>query len=127
VNALRNIDEALVTARLLIDTQPVCPHPPVKADGREPGTLDMSDWARTIEQIDGLTDETLRAGVFTIVDQRRFTVTDHFDTGADFVAEVREWDGTRIDPALAERIAGEQRPVRVHQEVRLRILQTRRH
>jgi hypothetical protein len=40
---------------------------------------------------------------------------------------VRGWAGTHIDSALAERIASQQLPVRVHQEVRLRVLQTCRH
>ena len=127
MNALRNIHKALVTGGLLIDTQPVSSHPLAEADARRLGTLDMSEWAQTIDEIDRLTDETFRAGLFTVVDQRRFTVTDHFDTGAELVAEVRGWAGTHIDPALSEQIASRQQPVRVHQEVRLRVLRTLRH
>jgi hypothetical protein len=127
VNALRNIHKALVTGGLLIDTQPVSPHPLVEADAARLGTLDMSEWAQTIDEIDRLTDETLRAGLFTVVDQRRFTVTDHFDTGAELVTEVRGSAGTQIDPVLAEQIVSQQRPVRVHQEVRLRVLRALRH
>jgi hypothetical protein len=127
VNALRKIHGALVAGGLVIDTQPVSPHPPVETDAGELGTLDMSEWARTIEEIDRLTEQTIRAGLFTVVDQRRLSVTDHFDTGAELVAEVREWAGTHIDPTQAERIARAKLPVRVHQEVRLRVLQTSRH
>jgi hypothetical protein len=121
VNALRNIHAALVTGGLLIDTQPVSPRPRVGAGARELGRLDMSDWASTIDQIDRLTEQTIRAGLFRAIREDRFTVTDQFPTGAGLVAEVRGWAGTHIDPTLAERISGEQRPVQVQQEVRLRV------
>jgi hypothetical protein len=127
VHALRNIHKALVPGGRLIDTQPVSPQPPIDADGEFVGTLDMSEWARTIDQIDRLTEQTLRAGLFTIVAERRFTVTDQFDTGAEFVAEARQWAGTHIDPTLARRITNDQRGVHLQQEVRLRVLETRRH
>jgi hypothetical protein len=126
VHALRNIHQCLVTGGRLIDTQPVSPQPPVDTDGDALGTLDMSEWARTIDQIDRLTAQTLRAGLFTIVAERRFTVSDQFDSGAELVAETRQWAGTHVDPALAGLIADQQRAVRLHQEVRLRVLQTQR-
>jgi hypothetical protein len=127
VNALRKIHRALVAGGVVIDTQPVSPHPTVETEAGELGTLDMSEWARTIEEVDRLTEQTVRAGLFTVVDQRRFLVTDCFDTGAELVAGVREWAGTHIDPTLAERIARARLLVRVHQQVRLRVLQTSRH
>jgi hypothetical protein len=127
VNALRKIHGSLVAGGVMIDTQPVSRHPPVETDAGELGTLDMSEWARTIEEIDRLTEQTISAGLFTVVDQRRLSVTDRFDTGAELVAEVREWAGTQIEPTLVERIARAKLPVRVHQEVRLRVLQTSPH
>jgi hypothetical protein len=126
VHALRNIHKALRTGGLVIDTQPVSPHPLTKADAATLGALDMSEWARTIRRIDRLAEQSVRAGLFAIVAERGFTVTDRFDTGAELVAEASEWAGTHIDPMLAQRIAGQQRPVYVQQEVRLRVLQARR-
>jgi hypothetical protein len=123
VNALRKLHEALVAGGLLIDTQPVSRRPRVGVGARELGGLDMSDWAGTIDQIDRLTEQTIRAGLFRVIREDRFTVTDQFPTGAELVAEVREWAGTQIDPTLAERISGEQQPVQVQQEVRLRVFQ----
>jgi hypothetical protein len=122
VNALRKIHEALIVGGLLIDTQPVSPQPPVESDSREIGTLDMSEWARTIDEIDGRLQQTIRDGLFALVDQHKLTVTDQFDTGRELVEEASEWAGTRINPLLAEQIAQESQPVRVHQEVRLRVL-----
>lgn len=121
MNALRKIHEALVVGGLLIDTQPVSPQPPVESDSREIGTLDMSEWARTIDEIDRLVRQTIRDGLFALVDQHRLTVIDQFDTGRELVEEASEWAGTRIDPLLAEQIARESQPVRVYQEVRLRV------
>jgi hypothetical protein len=124
VNALRNIHEALIVGGLLIDTQPVSPQPPVESDSSEIGRLDMSEWARTIDEIDGLIQQTIRDSLFALVDQRNLTVTDQFDTGRELIEEATEWAGTRINPVLAERIAEQPQPVRVHQEVRLRVLKT---
>jgi hypothetical protein len=123
VNALRKIHEALIVGGLLIDTQPVSPQPPVESDSREIGTLDMSEWARTIDEIDRLVRQTIRDGLFALVDQHRLTVIDQFDTGRELVEEASEWAGTRINPLLAKRIAQERQPVRIHQEVRLRVFQ----
>jgi hypothetical protein len=126
VHALRNIHAALVSGGPVIDTQPVSAHPRIEANGRELGTLDMREWARTIEQIDRLTEQTIGEGLFTIDEERRFTVTDSYDDGSEFVAEARQWAGTRVDDALARRVARERRPVRLHQEIRLRVLRALR-
>jgi hypothetical protein len=81
----------------------------------------MVDWVGTIDQIDRLTEQTVRAGLFRVIREDRCTVTDQFPTGAELVAEVRGWAGTQIDPMLAQRISGERQPVAVQQEVRLRV------
>jgi hypothetical protein len=123
VNALRKIHGALIVGGLLIDTQPVSPQPPVESDAGEFGRLDMSEWSRTIDEIDGLIQQTIRDGLFALVDQHKLTVTDQFDTGRELVEEASEWAGTRINPLQADRIARERQSVRVHQEVRLRVFQ----
>jgi hypothetical protein len=122
VNALRKIHDALVPGGLVIDTQPLSPTPPVETASGELGTLDMRDWARTIDAVDRRIATTIRAGLFAIQAQRQLVVTDSFGNGPEFIAVVSEWEGTRIDPAVAERIASEPGEVRVHQHVRLRVL-----
>lgn len=124
MNALRKIHAALVPGGLVIDTQPVSACPLIEADAGELGTLDMREWARTIDVVDRLVEQTISGGRFAVEEQRRFVVTDAYDTGAEFVAEVREWAGTHIDDAFAERVAMERLPVRLHQEVRLGVLRT---
>ena len=49
-------------------------------------------------------------------------MVDEFDIGDEFVEIVSGWRGTRIPPALAEHPHSASPPVRVHQEVRLRLL-----
>jgi hypothetical protein len=122
VNVLHKLHEALMPSGLLVDTQPVSPHPPVRTASHQFGTLDMTAWGCTIERIDGLTHEAVRAALFSLEDQRRFMVTDAFDTGSEMVEEAAGWAGTTIDPPLAERIAREEGPVTIDQEVRLRVL-----
>ncbi|MGH2967460.1 MAG: hypothetical protein ACRDK0_00125 [Solirubrobacteraceae bacterium] len=125
VNALRRIHDALVAGGLVIDTQPVSVHPPITTGVGDLGTLDMREWAQTIETVDRLIEQTIRDGLFGLEEESRFVVTDEYDDGAEFVAETRQWAGTHIDEAFAEHVATVQRPVRLHQEIRLRVLRAR--
>jgi hypothetical protein len=122
VDALRKLQEALVPGGELVDTQPLSPRPPVTADNGRLGALDMREWARTIRAVDEQIDRALAEGWFELTDERRFVVTDVFDTGDEFVDEVSEWGGTRIAPRLAEKIRKAAGPVSVHEDVRLRLL-----
>jgi hypothetical protein len=122
VNALRKIHAALVPGGLVIETQPVSAGPAIEAQAGELGRLDMHEWAKTIDAVDERIAQAIRYGLFVVDDERRFIVTDAYDDGAEFVSEVREWAGTHVDDALAERARHEQGPVRLHQEVRLRVL-----
>jgi len=122
VNALRRIHAALVTGGLVIDTQPVSGLPPIEVEDGELGTLDMREWARTIAVIDDRVRQAMGEGLFALEHEHRFVVTDAYDDGAEFVAEVREWAGTRVDEELAERVTPVRTRVRLHQDVRLRVL-----
>jgi hypothetical protein len=122
VNALSRIHAALVPGGLVIDTQPVSAQPPIEADAGDLGPLDMREWARTIATIDSELDRAIGDGLFALEAERRFVVTDGYNDGAEFVAEVREWAGTHIEDAFAARLAKEPGRIRLHQEVRLRVL-----
>ena len=122
MNALHRIHAALQPDSLVVDTQPVSAHPPVNAAGEELGTLDMRAWAQTIEEIDELTFKVVDAGLFAVEHEREIVVTDTYDTGPEFLATVGNWQGTRIPPALAERLHAIPAPVSVDQTVRLRVL-----
>jgi hypothetical protein len=122
VNALRAIHTALVRGGLVIDTQPVSAHPAIESDTGALGTLDMSEWAALIDDIDNRVDEAIAAGLFVVDDESRLTVTDEYDNGDDFIQNAQNWVGTRIDPDVQRRVALEQRKVSLHQEVRLRLL-----
>jgi hypothetical protein len=122
VNALHKIHRALVPGGLIIDTQPVSAGPPIESGSGMLGTLDMSEWARTITAIDGLTQQTIDQGLFTLERESRYVVTDEYDNGAEFVAVTRDWAGTTVSDALAARAGRELDRVRLQQDVRLRLL-----
>jgi hypothetical protein len=122
VNALRHLHAALVPGGVVLDTQPVSALPPIETEAGPSGALDMRDWAQTIAAVDGRFEQAIAEGLFVIEEERRFNVTDRYDDGADFLAETREWQGTRIEEALAERLSREQQAVCLHQEIRLRLL-----
>jgi hypothetical protein len=122
VNALHRVHAALQPDSPVVDTQPVSAHPPVDAAGEDLGALDMRAWAQTIEEIDQLTFEVVDAGLFAVEQEREIVVTDSYDTGPEFLETVGNWQGTRIPPALAERLEAVPAPVSVDQTVRLRVL-----
>jgi hypothetical protein len=122
VHALRNIHAALAPAGLLVDTQPLAPHPPVAADGTELGTLDMSEWLGTIRAVDERVAEAVRAGLYEMQHEERFMVSDAFDNGPECLETVGTWRETRVPPLLASQLETTQAPVTVEQEVRLRLL-----
>ena len=85
----------------------------------------MSEWARTIATIDGLVEQTLADGLLALEHERRYVVTDEFDDGAELVSVTRDWAGTHVSDAFAERVGREPGRVRLHMEVRLRLLRAR--
>jgi hypothetical protein len=125
VNALRKLHRALVPGGLVIDTQPLSAHPPIESLSCRLGTLDMSEWARTIATIDGRVQQAIDLGLFDLERESRYVVTDEYEDGAGFVTVTREWAGTDVSDALAARVSPEQGRVRLHQDVRMRLLRAR--
>jgi hypothetical protein len=125
VRALRNVHAALVPGGVVVDTQPVSARPPVESDAGALGTLDMTEWAQLIDTIDASAEEAFAGGWFAIEAESRFVVTDAYDDGEDFLSHVRNWMGTRIEPELERAVRGEHGRVRVHQEIRMRLLRAR--
>ena len=125
MHALHNIHAALAPGGIVIDTQPVSSQPPVAADGIQLGILDMREWLETIRSIDECFAEAIAVGLYDLAYEERFIVTDTFDSGAECLATLSEWRGTRVPPALETRLAPAERPVTVGQDVRLRLLRRR--
>lgn len=109
----------------MIDTQPVSPDPPVAAAGRPLGRVDMQEWVRTIEAVDALIARSVEAGLYAIEDERRFLVTDSWDSGPECAEMIAGWQGTRLPRPLARRIVAASPPLTIEQEVRLRLLRAR--
>lgn len=122
MDALRNIHATLAPEGFLIDTQPLSPSPRVATDDAELGALDLRAWADTIEAVDERFAETLAAGLYALLHEQRFIVTDSFDDGRECLETARDWRDTRIPPSLERRLDDTHRAVAVEQEVRLRLL-----
>ena len=122
MHALRNIHAALAPDGILVDTQPVSARPPVASAGAELGRLDMRDWLDTIHAVDERFAETISAGLYELEHESWFVVTDTYDNGPECLEIVAGWRGTRVPPAVSQRLAVATRPVTVEQEVRLRLL-----
>jgi hypothetical protein len=122
VHALHNIHAALVPGSLLIDTQPVGPHPRVAANGNELGTLDMHEWLETIRAVDERVAETVATGLYKTTVERTLVIRSTFDDGPDCLEITGTWQGTRVPKPLADRLAAMRDHVTVDQQVRLRLL-----
>jgi hypothetical protein len=122
VHALRRIHATLLPGGLLIDSQPVSPDSWVEAADGELGSLDMREWRETIDAVDERMAEAIGFGLFAIESEHTITVPDEFDNGPEFIEVVGAWRGTRIPPPVAARARDARAPVRVMQEVRLRVL-----
>jgi len=122
VNALHRIHSALVPGGLVLDMQPVGPRPPVEANGRRLGSLDMREWRITIDEVAALVDRTIAAGLFAEERERCYEVLETFDDGKELVETVRDWTGTKISQTLATRIERTTPPLAIRESVRLRLL-----
>jgi hypothetical protein len=122
VRALKRVHAALLPGGLVVDSQPVSPEPPVEAVDGNLGSLDMREWRATIDAVDERIAEAIGLGLFALESEHVITVPDEFDSGAEFIEVVSAWRGTRIPPPVAARATAARPPVRVPQEVRLRIL-----
>jgi hypothetical protein len=121
VNALHRIHTALVPGGLVLDLQPVGPRPPVEANGRRLGSLDMREWRLTIDAVAALVDQTIADGLFAEEGERRYDVLETFDDGKELVETVRDWTGTKISQTLATRIERTAPPLAIRESVRLRL------
>ena len=122
MHALRNIHASLAADGLLVDTQPISPHPRVFANDGELGALDMREWVETIHAVDERVNETIVTGLYELTDDREFVVTSVFGDGPDCLEIAGAWQGTRVPQLLADRLAVIRDAVRLEQHVRLRVL-----
>lgn len=122
MHALQRIHAALVPGGIVVDTQPISPDSAVEAANGRLGRLDMREWRETIDAVDARTAVAIEHGLFAVEGEHMIEVVDRLDSGAEFIEVVRAWRGTRIPPEVIERAKGARPPIRVAQEVRLRLL-----
>ncbi len=125
MHALNNIHAALAPDAIVVDTQPISAHPPVRADGIVLGALDMRGWLETIQAVDRLVAETTRTGLYELEHESWFVVTDTYDNGPECLDIVSGWRGTRVSLGVSQRLAAATSRVSVQQNVRLRLLRRR--
>ena len=86
----------------------------------------MREWAATIDAIDRRTADAVATGLYRLEHEGSLTVTDVYDDGPELLRELREWEGTRIPPAVARTLSDVPVAVSVHQEIRLRVYGAKR-
>ena len=122
VDALERIHASLDDGGAVVDSQPVGVRPPVVGEGGTLGHLDMRQWATTIAEIDAEIVKTVEAGLFSVAADEHIVVTDVYDELAELVEMAAEFAGTTVPQALARQAATTTGEVRLHQDVRLRVL-----
>lgn len=122
MNVLHKLRASLAPGGLVIDTQPVSPLPPVEANSQYLGALDRRDWARTVRSLDSRVESVIDEGLFELIHTTHVAVADEFGSGPELVAATRQWQGTSVPDAVADRIARETSSAQLMQAVRLRVL-----
>ena len=125
VDALERIHAALADDGIVVDSQPVSAEPPVVTESGPLGRLDMSGWLHTIAEVDREIMRAVDSGLFEVTAGRVVVVTDVYDDLAELVAEAGNWAGTAVPANLAHRAATESGSVRLHQDIRVRVLARR--
>ena len=125
VDALERIHTALAEGGVVVDTQPVSARPPVVGDDGQLGTLDMREWSKTIAAVDAEIVSTVDRGLFAVTADRQIVVTDVYDDLGELVQTTRDWLGTSVPRELARQVDGSGGEVRLHQDVRVRVLARR--
>jgi hypothetical protein len=122
VDALERIYGALADGGILVDTQPISARPPVFSEDENLGTLDMTEWAKTIAAVDRQIMQTIERGIFAVSAEQHIVVTDAYDDLEELVETTSDWLGTRVPRALVRRVGTTKGAVRLDQDVRVRIL-----
>ena len=125
VDALERIHRALADGGVVVDTQPVSARPRVVGADGELGTLDMREWSKTIAAVDAEIVSTVDRGLFAVTADRQIVVIDVYDDLGELVETTRDWLGTSVPRELARQVDGSGGEVRLHQDVRVRVLERR--
>jgi hypothetical protein len=121
VDALSRIHTTLVPGGMLVDTQPVGLRMPVRVEGEPAGELEEDDWLETVAAVDARVEEAIDAHLFELRHEERYPVMHGFDSGSEALGEATKWEGTRIPPAVVERLDAAFGWVEIEVEVRLRL------
>jgi hypothetical protein len=117
VHALRNVHEALVPGGTLLDMHPIPPSTRVERDGMSLGEFDDSEFMELVAATEAGLEE---AGVFTLDAELEFDWLERYESPEELLEDVKEWEGCRVPPALAERVRAAEPPLDIWERVVLR-------
>jgi hypothetical protein len=123
VDALIRIHAALVPGGILVDTQPVSLRLPVTLGGEPIGELEDDAWLETVAAVDTELDKTLRAGLFELRHEERYSIVHEFGSGDECLDVVGTWAGTEVPAAVLARLEHSPARTTVEHDVRLRLLE----
>ena len=85
----------------------------------------MREWSKAIAAVDAEIVSTVDRGLFAVTADRQIVVTDVYDDLGELVETTRDWLGTSVPRELARQVDGSGGEVRLHQDVRVRVLARR--
>jgi hypothetical protein len=122
VHALRNVHEALVPGGTLLDMHPIPPSTRVERAGVSLGELDDAEFMELVAVTRAKLEE---AALFTLETELEFDWLERYDSADELLDEVKEWEGCRVPPAVAERIRAAEPPLDIWERVVLRRFRAR--
>ena len=126
MHVLRNVHGALAADGLALDVHPVGLDIPVRARGRGIGFVDASRFARVVDAMDAVVEQTIAEGLFEDVRSLRRHVTERFDDAAEALEHAEGWVNLRLPAAVRRRLREtRERPVELVETIRYRLLRKR--
>jgi hypothetical protein len=122
VHALRNVHEALIPGGTLLDMHPIPPSTRVERAGVSLGELEDAEFMELVAVTEAGLEET---GLFRLETELEFDWLERYESGAELLEDVKEWEGCRVPPAVAERVRAAEPPVDIWERVVLRRFRAR--
>lgn len=99
---------------------PIPPSARAECRGASLGEFDDAEFLATVRATEAGLEEVVQAGLFLPQAEVEFDWLERFDTAAELLEAVEEWEGCRTPGPLAQRIRAAEGPVDVWEHVVLR-------
>jgi SAM-dependent methyltransferase len=121
VHALRQIHRALVPGGILLDMHPIRPATRAEVGGVSLGDFDDAEF---FEIVDSTEQPLAESDLFALEEEVEFDYLERYEDGEQMLEDVKDWEGCRTPPDLAERIRRAEPPVDLWERVVLRRFRT---